>query len=61
MELLHSSIQPTQVHAQCGNSLGFEMAPETSQRMVEDALKQIPTPMAPGPIKPTWDSQWAVA
>jgi hypothetical protein len=39
-----------------GNSLGFDMAPETSQRVVEDAVKQIPTPMAPGPVKPTWDS-----
>ena len=46
--------------AQCagegGNSLGFDMAPETSQRVVEDAVKQIPTTMAPGPVKPTWDS-----
>ncbi len=48
------------VIAQCagegGNSLGFDMAPETSQRVVEDAVKQIPTSMAPGPVKPTWDS-----
>ncbi len=48
------------LRAQCagegGNSLGFDMAPETSQRVVEDAVKQIPTPMAPGPVKPTWDS-----
>jgi alpha-L-fucosidase len=46
--------------AQCagegGNSLGFDMAPETSQWVVEDAVKQIPTPMAQGPVKPTWDS-----
>jgi alpha-L-fucosidase len=50
----------TRVTAQCagegGNSLGFDMAPETSQRVVEDAVKQIPTPMAPGPVKPTWES-----
>jgi alpha-L-fucosidase len=32
------------------------MAPETSQRVVEQAVKQIPTPMAPGPVKPTWES-----
>ena len=48
------------LRAQCagegGNSLGFDMAPETSQRVVEDAVKQIPTPMAPGPVKPTWES-----
>lgn len=46
--------------AQCageaGNSLGFDMAPETSKRVVEDAVKQIPKPMAPGPVKPTWES-----
>jgi len=39
-----------------GNSFGFDMAPETSQQVVEKAVKQIPTPMAPGPVKPTWDS-----
>jgi hypothetical protein len=42
---------PVHLAAQCagegGNSLGFDMAPETSQRVVEDAVKQIPTPMAP--------------
>ena len=55
--LLSSS---TLANAQCagegGNSLGFDMAPETSQRVVETAVKQIPTPMAPGPVKPTWES-----
>jgi len=39
-----------------GNSFGFDMAPETNQQVVEKAVKQIPTPMAPGPVKPTWDS-----
>jgi alpha-L-fucosidase len=51
---------PAIVSAQCagegGNSLGFDMAPETSQRVVEDAVKQIPTQMAPGPVKPDWES-----
>jgi alpha-L-fucosidase len=46
--------------AQCagegGNSLGFDMAPETSQGVVEDAVRQIKIPMASGPVKPTWDS-----
>ena len=50
----------TRVTAQCagegGNSLGFDMAPETSQRVVEDAVTQIRTPMAPGPVKPNWES-----
>ncbi len=54
------SLQPVQSNAQCagegGNSLGFDMAPETSQRVVEDAVKQIQAPMAPGPVMPTWDS-----
>ena len=51
---------PSLASAQCagegGNSLGFDMAPETSQRVVEEAVKQIPEPMAPGPVKPTWKS-----
>lgn len=51
---------PLTASAQCagegGNSLGFDMAPETSQRVVEDAVKLIPTQMAPGPVKPDWES-----
>jgi alpha-L-fucosidase len=51
---------PAIASAQCagegGNSLGFDMAPETSQRVVEDAVKLIPTQMAPGPVKPNWES-----
>src|ERR1700757_5114364 len=47
---------PAQCAGEGGNSLGFDMAPETSQRVVEDAVKLIPTPMAPGPVKPTWES-----
>ncbi len=55
--LASCSAQATaQCAGQAGNSLGFDMAPETSQRVVEDAVKQIPTPMAPGPVKPTWAS-----
>ena len=51
---------PAVASAQCagegGNSLGFDMAPETSQRVVEDAVKLIPTQMAPGTVKPNWES-----
>ena len=51
---------PAIASAQCagegGNSLGFDMAPETSQRVVEDAVKLIPTQMAPGPVQPNWES-----
>jgi alpha-L-fucosidase len=45
-----------QAAGEAGNSLGFDMAPETSQRVVEKAVKEIPTPMAGGPVRPTWDS-----
>ena len=55
--LIGSSVRAAaQSAGEGGNSLGFDMAPETSQRVVEDAVRQIPTPMAPGPVKPTWDS-----
>ena len=45
-----------QAAGEAGNSLGFDMAPETSQQVVEKAVQAIPTPMASGPVKPTWDS-----
>ncbi len=45
-----------QTAGEAGNSFGFDMAPETSQRVVEKAVKEIPTPMAGGPVRPTWDS-----
>jgi alpha-L-fucosidase len=45
-----------QAAGEAGNSFGFDMAPETSQRVVEQAVKQIHTPMAAGPIQPTWES-----
>src|SRR5438270_156606 len=51
-----SSTATAQCAGEGGNSLGFDMAPETSQQVVEDAVKQIPTPMAPGPVKPSWQS-----
>lgn len=39
-----------------GNTMGFDMAPETSIAVVNGAIEQIPVAMAPGPIKPAWDS-----
>jgi alpha-L-fucosidase len=39
-----------------GNSMGFDMAPETNLEVVEEAVKQIPEKMAPGPVEPNWDS-----
>jgi alpha-L-fucosidase len=39
-----------------GNSMGFDMAPETNIDVVRAALKQVPTSMAPGPVQPTWES-----
>jgi len=39
-----------------GNSMGFDMAPETNLAVVNAAMKQIPIHMAPGPVQPTWKS-----
>jgi alpha-L-fucosidase len=39
-----------------GNTMGFDMAPETNLAVVEGAVKLIPVVKAPGPIEPTWDS-----
>ena len=39
-----------------GNTMGFDMAPETNISVVNAAMKQIPVKMARGPFKPTWDS-----
>ena len=39
-----------------GNTFLFDMAPETTPRVVAAAVKAIPTKMAPGPFKPTWES-----
>jgi len=51
-----STLSAAQIAGEGGNSLGFDMAPETNQRVVENAVKAIPIPMAPGPVKPTWES-----
>ena len=51
-----STLAMAQAAGEGGNSLGFDMAPETSQRVVEKAVQQIPIPMAPGAVKPTWES-----
>jgi alpha-L-fucosidase len=45
-----------QVSGDGGNSLGFDMAPETSLSVVKKAVQQIPTPMAAGPVTPDWQS-----
>jgi alpha-L-fucosidase len=41
---------------EAGNSLGFDMAPETTLKLVEEAVKQISTRLPAGPINPTWES-----
>src|SRR5579863_1776967 len=51
-----STLLSAQIAGEGGNSLGFDMAPETNQRVVDKAVSQIPTPMAPGPVQPTWTS-----
>ena len=40
-----------------GNSpTGYDMAPETRPEVVAAAVAQIPSPLPPGPFRPTWDS-----
>jgi alpha-L-fucosidase len=39
-----------------GNSMGFDMAPETNIDVVNAAIKKIPNLSAPGPLQPTWQS-----
>jgi alpha-L-fucosidase len=55
-----SSTAPGRTLAQdigeAGNSMGFDMAPETNINVVNAAMRQIPTKMAHGPFKPSWDS-----
>lgn len=51
-----STLSRAQIAGEGGNNFGLDMAPETSQRVVEKAVKEIPSPMAPGPVKPTWAS-----
>jgi len=41
---------------EAGNSMGFDMAPETNIQVVEAAVKSITTKMPKGPFKPTWES-----
>ncbi len=56
---LHSQAKPSsqaQDIGDGGNTMGFDMAPETNIDVVNTAVKQIPTPMAPGPVQPTWES-----
>jgi alpha-L-fucosidase len=39
-----------------GNSMGFDMAPETNIGVVNAAVKRIPKLSQPGPVQPTWES-----
>ncbi|HSU51315.1 MAG TPA: alpha-L-fucosidase [Segetibacter sp.] len=41
---------------EAGNNYGFDMAPETTLRVVQEAVKKIPTKLPPGPYKPSWQS-----
>ena len=41
---------------EAGNNTGFDMAPETTRKVVEAAVKKIPIPLPPGPFKPSWES-----
>jgi alpha-L-fucosidase len=48
--------QSTQSLGEGGNTMGFDMAPETNLAVVNAAVQQIPVKMAPGPVAPSWDS-----
>jgi alpha-L-fucosidase len=39
-----------------GNSIGYDMAPETTLQVVNAAVAKIPTKMPQGPFQPTWES-----
>ena len=39
-----------------GNNMKFDMAPETTPRVVQAAVRAIRTPMVPGPVQPDWAS-----
>lgn len=53
----HAAAQGTSPIADGGNSeTGFDMAPETKREVVEAAVASLPTPLTPGPFRPTWDS-----
>lgn len=41
---------------EAGNNTQFDMAPETTPKVVAAAIMSIPTKMASGPFKPTWES-----
>jgi alpha-L-fucosidase len=39
-----------------GNTMGYDMAPETTAAIVNEAVKRMPNRTAPGPVQPTWES-----
>ena len=39
-----------------GNSIGYDMAPETTLQVVNAAVAKIPTKLPQGPFQPTWES-----
>ena len=41
---------------EAGNNTGFDMAPETTLKVVEGAVRRIPAKLPSGPFKPTWES-----
>ncbi|HSC38906.1 MAG TPA: alpha-L-fucosidase, partial [Chitinophagaceae bacterium] len=41
---------------EAGNSTGFDMAPETTRKVVEQAVEELPVQMPAGPFEPSWSS-----
>ena len=56
LSALAQSASPSDDIGAGGNSMDFDMAPETTLEVVNAALKQVTVPMAPGPFKPDWES-----
>ncbi len=46
----------SQIAAGGNETRGFDMAPETNEKVVAAAVAEIPTKLPPGPFQPTWDS-----
>ena len=41
---------------EAGNSTGFDMAPETTLKVVQATVAQLPAKLPPGPYQPDWES-----
>ncbi len=56
LSALSQAANPSDDIGEGGNTMDFDMAPETTLAVVNEALKQVKVPLAPGPFKPDWES-----